>query len=99
MEHIFELQTVARVLQFVVLRVFPEINSGGVHVPEYRAQNPGIPAWVLTDWFQRPYETWGGSVNGLTGRPDQHLMWEVGAKKNANHMALMDAVETVTKLM
>ena len=66
----------------------------GVTVPSYVANNPEILAEVLLDWFQLPYENWpaGANVGGLTGRPDQRLMFQLGANGNANHLVLMDAV-------
>ena len=80
-------------LEFMVSTVFPAVTTGGVTVPRYKAGNPGIPAWVLKNWFQLPYEQWNGAnVGTLTGRPDQRLMYQLGAKGNANHLVLMDAV-------
>lgn len=92
MEHIFELQTVARLLEFLVTTVFPAVNTGGVNVPQFQAQNPAIPAVALTDWFQEPYENWPSNPANLQGRPDQRMMFQLGAKGNANHLVLMDAV-------
>jgi hypothetical protein len=51
-EHIFELQTVAQTLEFVVLQIIPSVNAGGVVVSEYQAANPGIPAWVNRAGFK-----------------------------------------------
>ncbi|OBT81184.1 hypothetical protein VE02_10129 [Pseudogymnoascus sp. 03VT05] len=63
-EHIFELQTVARVLEFVVSTVLPTVTTGGVTVPGFNSQYPGISRSVFTDWFQTPYENWGAGLGG-----------------------------------
>lgn len=82
----------ARLLEFIVTQVFPAVTTGGVTVPQYTASSPPVPVVAFTDWFQEPYENWPINAGNLAGRPDQRLMYQLGAKGNANHLVLMDAV-------
>ncbi|KAF7899408.1 hypothetical protein EAE99_012329 [Botrytis elliptica] len=96
-EHIFELQTPSRLLEFMVHGILPQVVTGGVTVPEYRTQRTLMDPDILEKYFQKPYQTWDRVTEGLKGRPDANLMHCLGAKDNTKNIRLMDAAGNAIK--
>ncbi|TEY52072.1 hypothetical protein BOTCAL_0260g00080 [Botryotinia calthae] len=96
-EHIFELQTPARLLEFMVSGILPKVVTGGVTIPEYRTQRAVLDPDILAKYFQSPYQTWDRKTEGLTGRHDENLVHCLGAKDNTKNFHLMDAAGNALK--
>ncbi|KAF7872920.1 uncharacterized protein EAF02_008991 [Botrytis sinoallii] len=96
-EHIFELQTPSRLLEFMVHGILTQVVTGGVTVPEYRTQRILMDPDILEKYFQKPYQTWDRVTEGLKGRPDANLMHCLGAKDNTKNIRLMNAAGNTIK--
>lgn len=96
-EHIFELQTPSRLIEFMVHGILPKVVTGGVTIPEYRTQRTLMDPDILAEYFQKPYHTWDRATEGLRGRTDADLMHCLGAKDNTKNIRLMDAAGNALK--
>lgn len=101
-EHIFELTTIARLLEFLVLGQMPQVNRLGFNIPQYTTdlQQNRLPLNALLERFQLPYALWpGGNPRGLLGQPDSNLMGMLGTTEDPSHLVLSDAVNNRIKTL